>query len=584
MPSRHKSILLVLILAIVASAGEWPFDDANEGAGLVTDLRLSASSATEAAAWAEYAKGLYVLGGDGATVADAAPHFARALLLLPDSPYLLRALIGPRLVAKEWDACLADLAPVVAAHPGAVMPNLIYADLLEETDKRDEAIAHLQRTLTTTAWGDARVVKELAQKLWAAKQGKAAAELYAQAMRHESLRDDVSFACAAAASWYAYAEEMLANVPEPGWGLRRQAAAWRKRARRQAVALAKRLEAVPEASAASEASGLDERLMVGSLLADVGEWDRLGDYIDRLSPVMTGGSARYAWADLQLRLLRQREDLAGMRSLYGQLLADMLIPRPLLFAAGEFYLEHDQLAEAIEAFERLQGMEPDNIGLRLQLAHIYLQANDPQRGMALLAPVSVLPPRGLLLRAYLWRKQGDQERAYADMKKAGEAAQTRKDDDFFDTGYYFTLAMICETTGRIDEAIELCRIAYKREPENPACANFLGYLLADHNRELAYARELIDQALAKEPDSIAYLDSRAWVYYRQGLFHDAMLVMADLLQRGVEQEDSDGVIADHAGDIFAANGYARLAAFYWGLALDKNTGDAAGKIRAKMAP
>jgi hypothetical protein len=29
---------------------------------------------------------------------------------------------------------------------------------------------------------------------------------------------------------------------------------------------------------------------------------------------------------------------------------------------------------------------------------------------------------------------------------------------------------------------------------------------------------LIDQALAKEPDSIAYLDSRAWVYYRQGLF------------------------------------------------------------------
>lgn len=50
MPSRHKSILLVLILAIVASAGEWPFDDANEGAGLVTDLRLSASSATEAAA------------------------------------------------------------------------------------------------------------------------------------------------------------------------------------------------------------------------------------------------------------------------------------------------------------------------------------------------------------------------------------------------------------------------------------------------------------------------------------------------------------------------------------------------------
>jgi hypothetical protein len=59
--------------------------------------------------------------------------------------------------------------------------------------------------------------------------------------------------------------------------------------------------------------------------------------------------------------------------------------------------------------------------------------------------------------------------------------------------------------------------------------------------------------------------------------------MADLLQRGVEQEDSDGVIADHAGDIFAANGYARLAAFYWGLAWTKTPGTPPARSARRLA-
>jgi hypothetical protein len=91
--------------------------------------------------------------------------------------------------------------------------------------------------------------------------------------------------------------------------------------------------------------------------------------------------------------------------------------------------------------------------------------------MALLAPVSV----SATARAPLWRlfvrKQGIRS-ALRGHEEGGEAAQTRKDDDFFDTGYYFTLAMICETTGRIDEAIELCRIAYKREPEKSRLRQF----------------------------------------------------------------------------------------------------------------
>lgn len=578
-PSRHQSVFLALVLAAAAYAGNWQFDDMELGAGSSADLRLSASSAETAAGWAEYAKGRLVLQNEGAKFSDAAPYFARALMHLPDSAYLLRMLVGPRLTAKEWEPCLADLAPVVAAHPGAVMPALIYADLLEETGKRDEAIAQLQQTLVVNAWGDGRVVRELAQKLWAAEQHEVAADLYRQALRQESLQDDLLVGCSAAAIWNGYAEILSAAAPAPSWRQRRQRSAWSKRASRQARALARRVETTADAEFRNE-----DCIMIGRLLADLGEIEALATYMDRLDPRMNSGPARYSWADLRIRLLKKQENSDELRVLFRRLLGEMQLPAPLLLAAGDFFLEQDLLSNAVEAYERLQSAEPDNIGLRLQLAHVYLQADDAQKGLATLAPLRRLPPRGLLLKAYLWRKQGDLERAYADMKKAAEGAQATKDDSFFSTGYYFTLALICETTGRVDEAIELCRLAYQREPDNPACANFLGYLLADHNRELEYACELIDQALAKEPDNIAYLDSRAWVYFRQGRFLEAMMVIAELMQRDVDAYDEDGVIADHAGDIFAANGYQRLAAIYWGLALEKVSGDGARKIRDKMAP
>lgn len=579
MPSNRRSIVLMLIIAVAVGAGEVRVDDADSGVGLVTDLRLSASSAADAAAWAEYAKGLFMLGEDGASVAAAAPYFARALGHLPDSPYLLRALIGPRLIAKEWTQCLADLAPVVEAHPDAVMPNLIYADLLTEIGKHVEAIAQLRRTLAATTWQDGRVVRELAKKLWLNKQPGDAVELYAQAMRQEALRADVGLSCAAAGMWHAYAEVLLAeeDAAKPTWAERRAARSWRQRARRQALALADRMVKESEAS-------IEDRLSAGNLLADLGEWKRLDAYWERLSPVMTAAPSRHAWSSLRLRLVEQSGDVVQQRAFYHELLSDIQLPPYLLSAAGEFYLKQERIPEAIGVFERLQAMDTANIGLRLQLAHLYLLAHEYQQGLRMLEPIEPMPPQGALLSAHLWRRLGDLERAYAEMKKAGEAALARKDDAFFTTSYYFNLATICETTGRVDEAIDISRIAYQREPANPACANFLGYLLADHQRELPYAKELIDQALAKEPASIAYLDSRAWVLFRLRELHEALLVMADLLQRGAAQKDEEGVISDHAGDIYAANGYPLLARFYWLMALDETGPGAAARIRAKMAP
>ena len=46
--------------------------------------------------------------------------------------------------------------------------------------------------------------------------------------------------------------------------------------------------------------------------------------------------------------------------------------------------------------------------------------------------------------------------------------------------------------------------------------NALGYTLADHSRDLARARKLIERAHAAAPKNAAILDSLGWVLFRQG--------------------------------------------------------------------
>jgi tetratricopeptide (TPR) repeat protein len=74
--------------------------------------------------------------------------------------------------------------------------------------------------------------------------------------------------------------------------------------------------------------------------------------------------------------------------------------------------------------------------------------------------------------------------------------------------------------------------------------NALGYTLADHSRDLARARRLIEHANAEAPRNAAILDSRGWVLFRQG--HTAE---AEPYLRGAYQDDRGGDIAAHLGEV-----------------------------------
>lgn len=88
------------------------------------------------------------------------------------------------------------------------------------------------------------------------------------------------------------------------------------------------------------------------------------------------------------------------------------------------------------------------------------------------------------------------------------------------------------------------RRVLKLDPGHVHAKNSLGYTLADLNRSLQEAKELIESAYHYEPDNVAIMDSMGWVNYRLGNYDEAL----KYLEMAYEQESSPE-IASHLGEV-----------------------------------
>lgn len=65
---------------------------------------------------------------------------------------------------------------------------------------------------------------------------------------------------------------------------------------------------------------------------------------------------------------------------------------------------------------------------------------------------------------------------------------------------------------------------------NASFQNYYGYLLIDYDINIKKGISLVKQALEKAPKNLAYLDSLAWGYYKQGKCDEAISIMAKVIE------------------------------------------------------
>lgn len=109
-------------------------------------------------------------------------------------------------------------------------------------------------------------------------------------------------------------------------------------------------------------------------------------------------------------------------------------------------------------------------------------------------------------------------------------------------------------------------------PDEAMVLNNYAYYLSLEDSHLDRAEEMSRRSLEKEPDSPTYLDTYAWILFKQKKYAEAKECIDKALNAlGDSVSTNDATIVEHAGDIYAKNGLKEKALEFWQQAADLDT-------------
>ena len=148
-----------------------------------------------------------------------------------------------------------------------------------------------------------------------------------------------------------------------------------------------------------------------------------------------------------------------------------------------------------------------------------------------------------ILESSLIQAAGDQEKAEAVLKEGLERIEG-------DPELSYEMAMLYEDMGRREEGIAIMEAVLQAHPDHSNALNYVGYTLAEEDRDLERALVLVERAAALDPDNGYILDSVAWVHFKLGDLNKAW----ENINYAVDIVGDDPIIWEHFGDIAAAMG------------------------------
>jgi tetratricopeptide (TPR) repeat protein len=152
--------------------------------------------------------------------------------------------------------------------------------------------------------------------------------------------------------------------------------------------------------------------------------------------------------------------------------------------------------------------------------------------------------------------------AVGHFRRALRLAGQRGEVDTLRTAYFhFHFGSALERIGRLEEAETELRACIRLAPDFAEAKNYLAYMWAERALQLPEALELVEAALAAQPENPAYLDTRGWVHYQAGRLDLALRDIRRAL--AVEGMEDDGELLRHLGDVLWMMGHPERARAAW---------------------
>lgn len=134
-----------------------------------------------------------------------------------------------------------------------------------------------------------------------------------------------------------------------------------------------------------------------------------------------------------------------------------------------------------------------------------------------------------------------------------------------DLDLLYVKALAGEPLGYFQQMEQDLRTILSIKPDHHDAMNALGYTLADMNRSLTEAQQLIEAAYQHDPENSAVLDSMGWVQYRLGNLQQALQYLQMAYQKQPLPE-----VAAHLGEVLWVMNEKEKATEIWHRALRQN--------------
>lgn len=266
------------------------------------------------------------------------------------------------------------------------------------------------------------------------------------------------------------------------------------------------------------------------------------------------------------RLLETHPDLPGLRArlvgIYlradnwdkaaeqlGVMAADQPTNPLLHYCLGMLALETQRIEDAVSSFNKVLLLRPDQEDVHLDVAGAFLARRRPQEALGVLDRVRTRFRPSFQLEFFSAIALLDLKRYEEAIRHftAAEVIGGVISEDALDHIFYFQSGVAYERMKRFDDAAVQFERAIELKPDFSDALNYLGYMWAEQGLQLEKAKELIEKAVALEPENEAYLDSLAWVLHQLGRSEEALPLQLRAIEKAKEP---DATLFDHLGDIY----------------------------------
>lgn len=136
--------------------------------------------------------------------------------------------------------------------------------------------------------------------------------------------------------------------------------------------------------------------------------------------------------------------------------------------------------------------------------------------------------------------------------------------------FYALMGDILQKKGLMKQAYAAYDSCLQWKEDNASCLNNYAYFLSVEDTLLDKAEKMSFKTIKAEPTNSTYLDTYAWILFRQRRYSEALIYIDQALKSDTDTIVS-GVVLEHAGDINASLGDEKKALTYW-LQAQKNGG------------